>query len=132
MVRRKETPILAPAALLLLEGPALTMVWANQRFYHMVDRITDDEVLGHSVNEYLPYVQSPEIERALNNALDTGESTSLEGEIAGSDGVMRIAATVYPLPDRKLLVAIWHPSEEPLREHDSALGRVQVREVQSG
>jgi PAS fold len=128
MVERRQEAMMSPVALVQLQGPALTIEWANPRFYEMAAMFSDDEFLGHSVNEYLPEMHSPTIERALNNAWDTGEPASLEGEVVGPGGVMSFAATAYRLPGDRLLVAMWHPSSEPIAEIDGTIGQMRMGE----
>jgi len=119
MVRRKETSTPAPAAIAILEGPALVITWVNQRWYEMLGKFTLEEPVGHAITEYLPGAGSPEMERAINNTRDTGEASHLAGEFAGPHGVMGMLATIEKLPDDKLIVTAWHPYGVPIAEADA-------------
>ncbi len=126
MVQRTGSPVDAPAAIAILEGPGLVLTWVNQRWYDMLGKFTQEEVVGRSITEYLPGAGSPEMERAINNTLDTGEASYLTGEFVGSHGVMGMVATIERLPDGKLIVTAWHPYGVPIAEADGPVGRVRV------
>jgi hypothetical protein len=133
MVTRLPDPHTVPVAIAIVEAPTLVIEWCNEYLYAMAERFTDEEIVGHPIGEFLPIDQAPEIEVAINNCADTGEPAFLEGEVVGPGGVMmQLFASIYRIPDNRLLIVTWHPTLDPVGQSDEPAGTLHPKSVRMG
>lgn len=99
----------------IVDGDAMTVIWMNDAAAEDLGVAAADAV-GTPLSEGLPLTGVLAIAEAAENALASGEPRHLSTDLVHTaQGSVKIVASVYPVPDRRVLVLVenaWEPRQK--------------------
>ena len=106
----QHTPVNAKAA--LIDPGSMTVLWMNESASQVFSDRESDSVPGLSIDQAIPMANTLGVPEALRAVANTGVAQHLRVNVVStSRGSMAIVASIYRLPDGKLLMLMdhdWH------------------------
>jgi hypothetical protein len=108
------------AKVILIDAESMTVTWMNEAAAQDVSNEAGELVYGLPLDQAVPIAELLGVPGALRAAMNTGVAQHLNADLVSTaKGSMLITASVYRLPDGKLLL---------LMEHAWRAGRGRARE----
>jgi len=106
-VDKEESTVNVKAKAILADSASLTVLWMNESALEDLPGGAGKSCLGLPLEKAVPASKLLGIPEAAASAAETGEPRHLRTNlISTARGTMFLAASVYPLPDGKLLLLL--------------------------
>ena len=122
----QNTPVRAKAV--LIDPGSMTIMWMNESASHDLADEGSDAPAAASIAQMAPAAGLPD---ALRAVADTGVTQHLRADLVSTyQGSMAVVASIYRVPDGKLLVLVentWKPGHRKANAGDARHSRRRAR-----